>query len=98
MTTVTTLGFPRIGAKRELKSAVESYWRGDTTADAGMQAARMRPIHSRGPGIQYWTIDLKPPQNMRLPSKGIFFGSAYFCMRGSLMKFFVIRSRSRRDL
>ena len=34
MTTVTTLGFPRIGAKRELKSALENYWRGDTTADA----------------------------------------------------------------
>ena len=24
------LGFPRIGAQRELKFAVESYWRGDT--------------------------------------------------------------------
>ncbi|MDR7068620.1 5-methyltetrahydropteroyltriglutamate--homocysteine methyltransferase [Pseudoxanthomonas japonensis] len=37
MTTVTTLGFPRIGAKRELKAALESYWRGDTTA-ADLQA------------------------------------------------------------
>jgi 5-methyltetrahydropteroyltriglutamate--homocysteine methyltransferase len=29
-----TLGFPRIGARRELKTALEAYWRGDTTAEA----------------------------------------------------------------
>ncbi|MBL8257806.1 MAG: 5-methyltetrahydropteroyltriglutamate--homocysteine S-methyltransferase [Pseudoxanthomonas mexicana] len=40
MTTVTTLGFPRIGAKRELKAALESYWRGDTTADDLQATAR----------------------------------------------------------
>ncbi|MBD9470843.1 5-methyltetrahydropteroyltriglutamate--homocysteine S-methyltransferase [Pseudoxanthomonas sp. PXM01] len=40
MTTVTTLGFPRIGAKRELKTALESYWRGDTTADDLQNTAR----------------------------------------------------------
>jgi 5-methyltetrahydropteroyltriglutamate--homocysteine methyltransferase len=40
MTTVTTLGFPRIGAKRELKSALENYWRGDSTADELQQTAR----------------------------------------------------------
>ncbi|MBA3928304.1 MAG: 5-methyltetrahydropteroyltriglutamate--homocysteine S-methyltransferase [Xanthomonas sp.] len=40
MTTVTTLGFPRIGAKRELKAALESYWRGDTTADDLQRTAR----------------------------------------------------------
>ncbi|HJS36078.1 MAG TPA: 5-methyltetrahydropteroyltriglutamate--homocysteine S-methyltransferase [Pseudoxanthomonas sp.] len=40
MTTVTTLGFPRIGAKRELKSALETYWRGDTSAADLQQTAR----------------------------------------------------------
>lgn len=35
MSNVTThnLGFPRIGAKRELKFALESYWRGDSSKD-----------------------------------------------------------------
>jgi 5-methyltetrahydropteroyltriglutamate--homocysteine methyltransferase len=32
MTTVTYLGFPRIGRRRELKRALESFWRGDTDA------------------------------------------------------------------
>ena len=46
MTTVTTLGFPRIGAKRELKAALESYWRGDTTADDLQRTARdLRHCH-----------------------------------------------------
>ena len=34
MTCAHTLGFPRIGAKRELKFALESYWRGETDAAA----------------------------------------------------------------
>jgi 5-methyltetrahydropteroyltriglutamate--homocysteine methyltransferase len=34
MTTVHNLGFPRIGAKRELKFALESYWQGETSRDA----------------------------------------------------------------
>ena len=29
MTTLHNLGFPRIGARRELKQAVEAYWAGD---------------------------------------------------------------------
>lgn len=33
MTTIHNLGFPRIGAKRELKFALESYWRGDSSRD-----------------------------------------------------------------
>lgn len=33
MTTIHNLGFPRIGAKRELKFALESYWRGETSRD-----------------------------------------------------------------
>jgi len=34
MVTTHTLGFPRIGARRELKFALESYWKGETTRDA----------------------------------------------------------------
>ena len=33
MTTIHNLGFPRIGAKRELKFALESYWKGDSSRD-----------------------------------------------------------------
>ena len=33
MTTIHNLGFPRIGAKRELKFALESYWRGESSRD-----------------------------------------------------------------
>lgn len=34
MVIATNLGFPRIGAKRELKKALESYWKGEISADA----------------------------------------------------------------
>ncbi len=34
MAIVHNLGFPRIGARRELKFALESYWKGDTTRAA----------------------------------------------------------------
>ena len=34
MTTVHNLGFPRIGATRELKFALESYWKGESSRDA----------------------------------------------------------------
>ena len=34
MTIVHNLGFPRIGAQRELKFALESYWKGESTRDA----------------------------------------------------------------
>lgn len=33
MTTFHNLGFPRIGAKRELKFALESYWKGESSRD-----------------------------------------------------------------
>ncbi len=33
MTITHNLGFPRIGAKRELKFALESYWKGDSSRD-----------------------------------------------------------------
>jgi len=41
-----TLGFPRIGAQRELKFALESFWRGETS-DAALQAtgAQLRERH-----------------------------------------------------
>ncbi len=46
MTTTHTLGFPRIGARRELKFALESYWKGETSRDA-LQAtgAALRQRH-----------------------------------------------------
>ncbi len=34
MATTANLGFPRIGAHRELKKALESYWKGDVTVEA----------------------------------------------------------------
>lgn len=40
MTTTANLGFPRMGDKRELKKALESYWKGDITQDALMAAAK----------------------------------------------------------
>jgi hypothetical protein len=47
--------------------------------------------------VQSSTMFLKPPQNMRLPSKGI--GCfAMASMRGSAMTFLLMRSRSARDL
>lgn len=33
MVTIHNLGFPRIGAKRELKFALESYWKGESSRD-----------------------------------------------------------------
>lgn len=48
MISVTTLGFPRIGARRELKHALESFWKGDSDA-AALQAvaAGLRERHWR---------------------------------------------------
>ena len=40
MTTLTNLGFPRIGVKRELKQALESFWRAETTAQQLQDTAR----------------------------------------------------------
>jgi len=48
MTTVTNLGFPRIGAKRELKRALERYWSGeDDIATLQASAAALRARHWR---------------------------------------------------
>ncbi|MFN7156448.1 MAG: 5-methyltetrahydropteroyltriglutamate--homocysteine S-methyltransferase [Acidovorax sp.] len=41
-----TLGFPRMGAQRELKFALESFWRGDSTeAELHTAAAQLRQLH-----------------------------------------------------
>ena len=46
MTTVTNLGFPRIGAKRELKRALERHWSGeDDIAALQASAAALRARH-----------------------------------------------------
>ena len=46
MTLATNLGFPRIGAHRELKKSVEGYWKGEISKDALMQAGKeLRALH-----------------------------------------------------
>ncbi|APV50277.1 5-methyltetrahydropteroyltriglutamate--homocysteine S-methyltransferase [Betaproteobacteria bacterium GR16-43] len=46
MTIVHNLGFPRIGARRELKFALESYWKGESSRDAlQAQGAALRKVH-----------------------------------------------------
>jgi 5-methyltetrahydropteroyltriglutamate--homocysteine methyltransferase len=46
MAKATNLGFPRIGAKRELKKALESYWAKEITAeDLHKVSAELRAIH-----------------------------------------------------
>ncbi|WP_076998070.1 5-methyltetrahydropteroyltriglutamate--homocysteine S-methyltransferase [Variovorax sp. KK3] len=46
MTTIHNLGFPRIGARRELKFALESYWKGATTRDELLAiGAQLRERH-----------------------------------------------------
>ncbi|MDG2526975.1 5-methyltetrahydropteroyltriglutamate--homocysteine S-methyltransferase [Stenotrophomonas sp. HITSZ_GD] len=48
MTIVTHLGFPRIGARRELKQALESHWRGETGPEVLREQARqLRARHWR---------------------------------------------------
>jgi len=46
MALIHNLGFPRIGAKRELKFALESYWKGESSR-ATLQAtgAQLRQRH-----------------------------------------------------
>ena len=46
MTTIHNLGFPRIGARRELKFALESYWKGESSRDAlKVLGAQLRERH-----------------------------------------------------
>ncbi|WP_426624595.1 5-methyltetrahydropteroyltriglutamate--homocysteine S-methyltransferase [Leifsonia sp. McL0607] len=52
----TVIGYPRIGRRRELKKAVESFWAGDITADeleataAGLRAATRERLAALGLG------------------------------------------------
>ena len=54
------LGFPRIGAARELKSALESHWRGDLSeADLEATGQQLRARHwaqQRDAGLDYVTV------------------------------------------
>jgi len=46
MAILSNLGFPRIGAKRELKHALEAFWRGDSTSQQLLDsAAQLRCRH-----------------------------------------------------
>jgi 5-methyltetrahydropteroyltriglutamate--homocysteine methyltransferase len=46
MVTTHNLGFPRIGAKRELKFALEKYWKGESSRDAlKAEGAGLRARH-----------------------------------------------------
>lgn len=49
MTSSANLGFPRIGLHRELKKALESYWKGDT--DSATLHATARELRAR-----HWTL------------------------------------------
>jgi 5-methyltetrahydropteroyltriglutamate--homocysteine methyltransferase len=57
MTLATNLGFPRIGRRRELKFALESFWSGRKTEEAlNAEAGRLRIVHSDlqvGLGIEH---------------------------------------------
>ena len=46
MTTIHNLGFPRIGARRELKFALESYWKGESArSELKALGAQLRERH-----------------------------------------------------
>lgn len=48
MTIIHNLGFPRIGAQRELKRAVEAYWAGKQTAEELLATGQqLRATHWR---------------------------------------------------
>ncbi|MEW5837318.1 MAG: 5-methyltetrahydropteroyltriglutamate--homocysteine S-methyltransferase [Pseudomonadota bacterium] len=59
-TSIHTLGFPRIGAQRELKFALEAYWRGETEAAALENTAReLRARHwqiQREAGLDFVSV------------------------------------------
>ena len=48
MVIAANLGFPRVGARRELKTALEAHWKGEISAEAlAAEGARLRAIHWR---------------------------------------------------
>ncbi|MCW3480457.1 5-methyltetrahydropteroyltriglutamate--homocysteine S-methyltransferase [Neisseriaceae bacterium JH1-16] len=56
MTTLHTLGFPRIGAKRELKLALEAFWKGQQNAvellDTARELRQRHWLNQKAAGIQ----------------------------------------------
>jgi 5-methyltetrahydropteroyltriglutamate--homocysteine methyltransferase len=55
MATTHNLGFPRIGHRRQLKFALESYWRGETDASALHATAReIRGDNQRKQSVLDW--------------------------------------------
>ena len=55
MVTIHNLGYPRMGARRELKFALEAYWRGDSTLQALRDtAAALRERHWRDQAALDW--------------------------------------------
>ena len=58
MATLHNLGFPRIGEKRELKFALEKYWRGETTKnELELSAAKLRAKHWQAQqGLDYLPV------------------------------------------
>ena len=65
MTSVTNLGFPRIGARRELKRALESHWRGET--DAAQLQATAAGLRARHWKLQREAgVDLPPSNDFSL--------------------------------
>lgn len=57
--TTHTLGFPRIGLQRELKKALEAYWRGDIQQDALLETGRQLR-HRHWQWQQQAGVDLLP--------------------------------------
>jgi 5-methyltetrahydropteroyltriglutamate--homocysteine methyltransferase len=60
MTTIHTLGFPRIGKQRELKFALEKFWRGDIDAPTlAITASELRARHwqlQRDAGLDFVAV------------------------------------------
>ena len=60
MTTIHTLGYPRIGAQRELKFALESFWKGASSEDDLRATGRaLRERHwaaQRDAGLDFVTV------------------------------------------
>ena len=60
MTQTHILGFPRIGAQRELKFALEAFWRGDISeADLCQTGVQLRERHwalQREAGLGFVTV------------------------------------------
>lgn len=60
MTVAHSLGFPRIGARRELKFAQEAYWKGDITQeellDVGVQLRRRHWQQQQAAGLDFVSV------------------------------------------